>query len=66
MERIKLKPAKDELLVRDPVTKRHLKAEGEEKDLNNYWARRIMCGDVLVVPEKLAAEDPKAKKIFKN
>lgn len=62
MERKILKPGKDGLLVRDPVTKRHLKPEGEEKEMTNYWVRRVICGDAVVVE----AEEAKPTKKVKN
>lgn len=33
--------------VRDPVTKQHLKAEGESKPRSNYWLRRVASGEVV-------------------
>jgi len=38
------------LVVRDPVTMIPLKAEGEPKERNSHWIRRIKAGDVLIVP----------------
>lgn len=33
--------------VRDPVTKQHLSADGENKPRSNYWLRRIASGEVV-------------------
>lgn len=35
--------------VRDPVTKEHLKADGESKPRDSYWLRRVADGVVSVV-----------------
>lgn len=40
-----IKPA-DGAKVRDPVTKQHLRAEGESKPRSNYWLRRVASGEV--------------------
>ncbi len=42
-----LKPASPNVRVRDPITKHHLKAEGEEKPESSYWLRAIRSGDVV-------------------
>ena len=41
-----VKPAPGRL-VRDPVSKRPLPAEGAEVPENTYWIRRLACGDVI-------------------
>lgn len=48
---IKVKPAKG-LLVRDPITGRHLDKKGETKPKNAYWMRRLAAGDVIEVGAK--------------
>lgn len=48
-----LKPAQGRS-VRDPVTFRLLKAEGETKPLDQYWRRRIRDKDVEVAPDPSA------------
>ena len=35
------------LIIRDPISMRPLKEEGEEKTRNPYWMRRVRCGDCL-------------------
>jgi hypothetical protein len=35
--------------VRDPISKRHLPAEGADVPATGYWLRRVREGDVLVV-----------------
>ena len=44
-----LKPAKEGLLVRDPITFRPLESRGEEKEYSSYWDRRVQQGDVVKV-----------------
>lgn len=53
-----VKPAPG-LLVRDPVTKFPLPAEGREVQPTSYWMRRIASGDVELTeaPEESALED---------
>lgn len=41
--------------VRDPITYRLLKAEGESKPLDQYWQRRIRDKDVEASPDPEAA-----------
>ncbi len=45
--------------VRDPVTKQFLAEEGENKQRDSYWLRRVAAGEVIVVQQP-AAEAPKA------
>ena len=40
--------------VRDPVTKQHLKAEGERKPRSSYWLRRIASGEVIQAAQPAA------------
>lgn len=35
------------LKVRDPVTKQHLREDGEEKPRSTYWLRRLAKGEVI-------------------
>lgn len=42
-----LKPGRDGLLVRDPVTGKPLDPNGETKPRNSYWLRRISDGDAV-------------------
>lgn len=44
-----LAPAHDDLVVRDPITRLPLPAEGEAKPLDTYWCRRLADGDVVMV-----------------
>jgi hypothetical protein len=46
------------LSVRDPQTARPLHADGEPKELNSYWLRRLREGDVIRVEEKAASKTP--------
>lgn len=54
-----IKPGSKGLLVRDPISRQHLNAEGEEKEINDYWTRRIMCGDVVEVEQPEPVKAPK-------
>ena len=44
-----LKPV-DHLVVRDPITRQPLAADGELKPLDTYWCRRLADGDVTAAP----------------
>lgn len=46
-----IRPATPGAVVRDPVSFRQLRDEGEEKPRNVYWQRRLDAGDVVIVPE---------------
>lgn len=41
------------LKVRDPDTKKHLKEEGEDKEITAYWIRREVAGEVVIKKDKL-------------
>ncbi|WP_231512060.1 DUF2635 domain-containing protein [Paucibacter sp. KBW04] len=43
-------PAVPGLVVRDPITREPLIADGEVKPMSTYWTRRQADGDVLVAP----------------
>lgn len=49
---IKLKPASDKVLVRDPDTFQPLSQKGEFKPRNSYWLRRLSDGDVVDCDKK--------------
>lgn len=59
MRRAILKPAPG-LKVRDPITKQHLKEEGESKPLEGdagiFWRRRIASGEVIEVQAEAPAK----------
>lgn len=48
------------LIVRDPVTKIPLPETGQEKIIDVYWSRAILCGDAVVKdlpkPEQIVEE----------
>jgi len=50
-----LKP-KAGLLVRDPITMEPLKADGDPKEMNSYWRRRMKDGEVEEVKIKSTEE----------
>ena len=35
------------LIIRDPISMRILKEDGETKPRNPFWMRRVKCGDCL-------------------
>ncbi|MGR6860804.1 DUF2635 domain-containing protein [Aliivibrio salmonicida] len=52
MREIKIKPKVKGVLVRDPITREPLKANGEMKPRNTYWLRRILDASVVEVEDK--------------
>ena len=65
-----IKPAKENLIIRDPVTFEILPKKGKEitpKDANFfYWKRRIIEGDVIeVIIEKTTSTSTKNTKNIK-
>jgi hypothetical protein len=49
--------------VFDPQTLRELPEEGADVQLNAYWQRRLLDGDIKVVPfPKSAPENPASRK----
>lgn len=47
-----IKPAKPDLIVRDPDTGQPLAADGEVKPGNSYWLRRLRDGDVVKLEKR--------------
>lgn len=47
MQTIFIKPAKDNLIIRDPISSTPLAKAGETKPHNAYWSRRLKDGDVV-------------------
>ena len=57
---MKVKPAPG-LVVRDPMSKQALPAEGGEVGDTNFWRRRLACGDVVAIkeaPAPVAKQEP--------
>lgn len=52
----RLRPSREGLIVRDPVTLKPLNPAGELKPLSTYWLRRLRDGSAVVV------EKPEPKK----
>ncbi|EAR7071117.1 DUF2635 domain-containing protein [Salmonella enterica] len=50
MKKLKLYPTRRGLIVRDPRTKKALSEDGEEKEKNGYWLRRMREGSVSEKP----------------
>lgn len=58
---MKVKPAKEGAIIRDPHTKRPLPAEGANVPDNNFWNRRLLDGSVVrVVETKPTGREPVA------
>lgn len=55
-----LRPAAG-LVVRDPDTRQPLADQGESKPLDTYWSRRLVDGDVHLVPATTSTTQPAAK-----
>ena len=57
-----LKPSNDGLKVFNPATGLHLKPDGEEVAMSNYWQRRLLSKEVVEceqLPEKKNVKDSK-------
>lgn len=56
MNTIFVKPAREGLIVRDPITKQIMPADGKEVTDSTYWRRRLRDGDVVKArpPKKVA------------
>lgn len=52
--KVKVKPSRPDLKVRNPKNMLFLDPEGEVVEMGTYWDRRIQCGDVVVVEDKPA------------
>ncbi|OCH16991.1 DUF2635 domain-containing protein [Aliivibrio logei] len=52
MREIKIKPKVKGVLVRDPITREPLKANGEMKPRNTYWLRRVQDASVVLMDDK--------------
>lgn len=61
MQTIHIKPAMG-LIVRDPISAVPLRAEGEHKPLDAYWARRLADGSVHEVVMPHASKPEKKSK----
>lgn len=62
MKRAKLMPSKPGLLVPDIEHKNFLPDDGRVVNISTYWARRILCGDVLIVKDEPKKKVSKPKK----
>lgn len=47
-----IKPSRPDVKVRDPITLRHLSAEGEQKPRTTHWIRLLNRGEVVEVTAK--------------
>jgi hypothetical protein len=48
---MKVKPTNPGAVIRDPLTRRPLPAEGADVPESNFWLRRLADGDVTKVDE---------------
>jgi hypothetical protein len=44
---MKVKPVNPAAVIRDPITKRTLPADGGEVPESNFWIRRLLAGEVV-------------------
>ena len=58
---IDIKPARKKLIVRDPLTKQVLSAEGKTVTDNTYWRRRFRDGDILINKKSFAEVEAEKK-----
>jgi hypothetical protein len=58
MKKVKLYPAREGLIIRDPRTMKPLAETGEEKPKSGYWLRRIREGDVTLTPLVIKKKKP--------
>lgn len=49
VDRKRLRPSREGLIVRDPITLKPLAADGELKPLSAYWLRRLRDGSAVIV-----------------
>lgn len=47
--RKRIKPAQPNAVIRDPISKMALPAEGKEIKMTSYWHRRLIRGEVVEV-----------------
>lgn len=59
--RVLLKPAEGRL-VRNPDTYEALPAEGKAVEMNSYWQRRLIAGDVVIHSPTSSAVKDKGEK----
>jgi hypothetical protein len=59
-DRMFLKPARPDLIVRDPISLQPLPAEGREIQESSFWVRRLIDGDVVEATAP-SEEQPVAK-----
>lgn len=59
MDKLHLKPASKDVIVRDPTTGKPLADKGEKKPRTSYWIRRLRDGDVIDLD---ARPEPKTEK----
>ncbi len=52
---MKVKPVDPNAVIRDPITKLALPAEGGEVPENTFWTRRLMAGEVTRIDQPAAA-----------
>ncbi len=51
---MRVRPSRPDLIVRDPISRQPVPAEGREVPETSYWLRRLSDGDLERVEEKPA------------
>lgn len=51
---MKVKPAIEGAIIRDPITKQPLPAQGREVPDNSFWRRRLADGEVVLVDTRVS------------
>lgn len=57
MPTMKLRPARPDLIVRDPVTGAALPPKGKAVKIDAYWQRRLNVGDAVEATAKAKTTD---------
>ena len=55
---MKVKPVVEGAIIRDPITKMPLPAEGGDVPENTYWVRRLLAGEVVRIESAPTSTEP--------
>ena len=50
-----VKPVNPAAVIRDPITKRQLPADGGEVPESNFWIRRLLAGEIVRIDKPTVA-----------
>jgi hypothetical protein len=50
-----VKPVNPAAVIRDPITKRQLPADGGEVPESNFWIRRLLAGEIVRIDKPTPA-----------